>query len=84
MRSTRATAFVLCELDGSKIAVAATVPVHEERALLGSAHARDSAYGAGANVDVKKSSYKKLSKLLTTFEKKVRALEDCTCHLLPG
>lgn len=26
---------------------------------------------AGANVDIKKSSYKKLSKLLSTFEKKV-------------
>jgi hypothetical protein len=33
------------------------------------------AAAAGANVDVKKSSYKKLSKLLSTFEKKVwRAL----------
>jgi len=26
---------------------------------------------AGANVDIKKTSYKKLSKLLSTFEKKV-------------
>ena len=39
--------------------------------------------GAGANVDVKKSSYKKLSKLLTTFEKKVRALTHCICQLPP-
>lgn len=35
-------------------------------------------------MDVKKSSYKKLSKLLTTFEKKVRALKHCVFHYLQG
>lgn len=40
---------------------------------------------AGANIDIKKSSYKKLSKLLSTFEKKVswalpsEASASCSC-----
>jgi len=43
------------------------------------------AAAAGANVDVKKSSYKKLSKLLSTFEKKVRrALASLWLASLPA